>query len=93
LLIFLKTEFMLMSSDGSDLQQLTHFNSPGTPESNAPHQESVAANGAWSPDGKSASVLNLFFPAYETWLITFRGICSGTTRAQVTNFQFPVRRR
>ena len=30
----LKTEFMLMNKDGSGLQQLTHFNTPGYPESN-----------------------------------------------------------
>jgi len=29
----LKTEFMLMDADGSHLQQLTHFNEPGYPES------------------------------------------------------------
>ncbi len=29
----LKTEFMLMDSDGSHLQQITHFNMPGYPES------------------------------------------------------------
>jgi len=29
----LKTEFMLMNSDGTNVQQLTHFNVPGYPES------------------------------------------------------------
>src|SRR5215470_7975632 len=29
----LKTEFMLMNADGSNLQQLTHFNVPGYSES------------------------------------------------------------
>jgi hypothetical protein len=29
----IKTEFMLMNTDGSGLQQLTHFRTPGYPES------------------------------------------------------------
>jgi Tol biopolymer transport system component len=69
--IFLKTEFMMMNSDGSGLEQLTHFNYSGYPESDPPQQGSVAANGEWSPDGKSISVLNLFFPNYQTWAIGF----------------------
>jgi DNA-binding beta-propeller fold protein YncE len=71
--IFLKTEFMMMDRDGSHLEQVTHFNSPGYPESNPPQQGSVAANGEWSPDGKWISVFNLFFPNYQTWSIAFRG--------------------
>jgi hypothetical protein len=65
----LKTEFMLMNSDGTGLQQLTHFNQPGYLESSK--RGSVAANGVWSLDGKSVEVLNLFFPEYETWTIQF----------------------
>jgi Tol biopolymer transport system component len=74
--LFLKTEFMLMDSDGSNLEQLTHFNYSGYPESNAPGQGSVAANGEWSPDGRWISALNLFFPNYQTWSIAFEGGCS-----------------
>jgi hypothetical protein len=59
-----------------NLQQLTHFNSPAYPESNAPYQGSVAASGVWRPDGASISALNLFFPIYQTWSIDFRGPCS-----------------
>ena len=73
----LKTEFMLMNKDGSGLQQLTHFNTPGYAESNPVGRGSVAANGAWHPDGRSISVINLFFPTYETWTITFSGNCGG----------------
>jgi Tol biopolymer transport system component len=72
----LKTEFMLMNNDGTDLQQLTHFNVPGYPESDPPQQGSVAAVGAWSPDGNSITALNLFFPNYQTWSITFHGYCN-----------------
>jgi Tol biopolymer transport system component len=73
--IFLKTEFMMMDRDGKNLEQLTHFNYPGYPESNRPHRGSVAANGEWSPDGKQISALNLFFPKYEAWTLSFSG-CS-----------------
>jgi Tol biopolymer transport system component len=73
--IFLKTEFMMMNSDGSGLEQLSHFNYTGYPESNPSNQGSVAANGEWNPDGKSISALNLFFPNYQTWSLDFRG-CS-----------------
>ena len=69
----LKTEFMMMNKDGSDLRQVTHFNVPGYSESLA--KGSVAANGEWAPDGRSISVLNLFFPKYRSWDIVFRGTC------------------
>jgi Tol biopolymer transport system component len=78
--LFLKTEFMLMNKDGSSLRQLTHFNSSGYPESNTLGRGSVAANGEWAPDGRSVSVLNLFFPTYETWTINFKGSCGGDAR-------------
>jgi Tol biopolymer transport system component len=74
--IFLKTEFMMMNTDGSHLEQLTHFNYSGYPESDAPSQGSVAANGEWSPDGKSISALNLFFPNYQTWSMVFDAQCA-----------------
>jgi Tol biopolymer transport system component len=72
----LKTEFMLVNKDGSGLQQLTHFNQPGYPEYSK--NGSVAANGVWSPDGRSIDVLSLHFPGYETWTIRFDGPCGGT---------------
>ncbi len=70
--LFLKTEFMLMNADGSGLEQLTYFNTPGHEESNTGGRLSVAANGEWHPDGTSISALNLFFPTYETWTIRFK---------------------
>ena len=74
--LFLKTEFMLMDKDGRRLQQVTHFNTPGYPESNKPGQRSVAAVGVWRQDGRSISTLNLSkFPEYEGWTITFSGPC------------------
>jgi Tol biopolymer transport system component len=75
--LFLKTEFMLMDSNGGGLKQLTHFNSQGYPESDPPQQGSVAANGEWRPDGKAISALNLFFPSYQTWSLGFSGLCGG----------------
>lgn len=78
--LFLKTEFMLMDRDGKHLLQLTHFNSPGYPESNPRKQGSVASNGVWNPDGGTISALNLFFPAYQTWSISFNGRCGVNVR-------------
>jgi Tol biopolymer transport system component len=69
--IFLKTEFMMMNSDGTNLHQVTHFNYPGYPESDPAFQGSVAANGEWSPDGECISAQNLFFPSYQVWWISF----------------------
>lgn len=74
--LFLETEFMLMRTDGSHLEQLTHFNVPGYIESNPPGHTTVAAIGAWSLDGRSISALNLVFPNYQTWTIDFEGRCN-----------------
>jgi hypothetical protein len=74
--LFLETEFMLMNSDGSNLQQLTHYNTPGYPESNEPPQRTAAAIAAWNNlGGTSLSALNLIFPYYQTWSIEFQGGC------------------
>ncbi len=74
--LFLKTEFMIIDKDGSNLRQVSHFNQPGYPEFS--YQGSVASNGTWNPDGKSISALNLFFPNVKGWDITFAGSCGGT---------------
>lgn len=71
----LKTEFMMMDKDGSNLRQITHFNQPGFPEHST--ASGVAANGQWSPDGSTISALNLFFPKYASWEIVFQGKCAG----------------
>jgi Tol biopolymer transport system component len=89
--LFLETEFMLMDSDGSHLVQLSHFNSPGYPESNPPNQKTVAAVGAWNRDSRSISALNLIFPNYQTWSISFYGLCATVLRPEAQNF-FPIRR-
>jgi len=80
--LLLHTEFMLMNSDGSGQHQITHFNWSDYPESNARGRGSVAANGEWRPDGRAISVLNLFFPIYETWTIAFNGSCGGDVRVR-----------
>jgi Tol biopolymer transport system component len=76
--LFLKTEFMLMNKDGSGLQQLTHYNSPGYPDYDK--RGGVAANGEWYPDGRSISALHLFFPEVEASIITFKGPCGNRSR-------------
>ncbi len=75
---FLKTEFMMMNKDGSNLRQISHFNEPGFPEYSS--VDSVAANAEWSPDGTTLSALSLHFPDYLSWQITFAGSCGGTAR-------------
>ena len=74
----LKTEFMIMDKDGSNMRQLTHFNVPGYRESS--YSGSVAAIGEWSPDGTSISVLNLFFPKYKSWEIEFNANCGAQSQ-------------
>lgn len=75
----LRTEFMLMDSDGSNLRQLTHFNQRGYPEYT--DERSVAAGPAWSPDGSQLAAAQLLagghFPAQVTWIISFKGNCGG----------------
>jgi len=66
----IKTEFMLMNKDGSDLVQLTHFREPGYPEYSS--KGGIAATPGWSYDGRSANLSRLFFPDYEYWEVIFR---------------------
>jgi Tol biopolymer transport system component len=70
----IKTEFMLMNRDGSQLTQLTHFLQPGYPEY-AKKNTGIAANGVWSPDGRTLSLRRLLFPNYEDWDLEFTGAC------------------
>ncbi|MCC6587042.1 MAG: PD40 domain-containing protein [Bryobacterales bacterium] len=67
----IKTEFMLLDAETGDLRQLTHFKEKGYPEYGA----GIAANGDWSPDGRSLSLNRLVFPNYEYWDIHFQGAC------------------
>jgi Tol biopolymer transport system component len=71
--LFLRTEFMLINKDGTGLQQVTHYNSPGYPEYEK--RGGLAANGDWHPDGRSISAQTLFLPNTEPWTITFKGPC------------------
>ncbi len=77
----LKTEFMLMDSDGSHLQQITHFNMPGYPESQA--KKTVAAVAGFSADGSElfATVMSNKNAFTKTnWVITFEGRCGNAHR-------------
>jgi hypothetical protein len=69
----IKTEFMLMNKDGSDLTQLTHFREPGYPEYSS--RGGIAAAPEWSHDGRSVYLARLFFPDYEYWDLAFEGPC------------------
>lgn len=70
----LKTEFMIMNSDGTQLEQLTHFNVPGFPESQPGN--TVAAIAVFSDDGRSlfATVMAANF-GKTNWKITLAGPC------------------
>jgi Tol biopolymer transport system component len=76
-ILSLKTEFMLMNSDGTDLRQLTHFQVPGYPE--YAHDGSTAAVAWFNADGTELTALQLLsgkrFPNYDVWKITFSGSC------------------
>jgi hypothetical protein len=75
----LKTEFMLMDVDGSNLVQLTHFGQAGYPESTT--ETSVAATATFSADGSQLIAAQLLtgahFPEQVTWIITLAGRCGG----------------
>ncbi len=77
----LKTEFMLMDSDGTHLQQITHFNMPGYPESQA--KKTVAAVAGFSADGSQlfATVMSNKNAFTKTnWIVTFEGRCGNARR-------------
>lgn len=67
----IKAEFMLMNTDGSALQQLTHFRTPGYAESSP----GIAATGFWSEDGRTIYAQSLIFPNYDNWIIKLYGNC------------------
>lgn len=74
--ISLQTEFMLMDADGTHLQQITHFNVPGYPESQ--WGGTVAAVASFMNDGSElfATVMAPDFSFTKTnWMITFAGSC------------------
>jgi len=61
----LKTEFMIMDIDGSNLEQLTHFRTPGFPE----YHEGIASTGYWNDAGTIIYAHSLEFPDYHFWEI------------------------
>lgn len=72
----LKTEFMMMDSDGRHLQQLTHFNEPGYPESQKEH--TIAAVAFFIGDGSQLYAMVMAPEFTKTnWIITFKGRCGG----------------
>lgn len=69
----IKTEFMLMDKDGSNLRRVTRYFEKGAPEYS--EKNGIAAVGAWSPDGARFSAISLVFPNYQVWDIQFEGRC------------------
>lgn len=70
----LKTEFMMISADGSHLQQLTHFNTPGFPESQP--GRTIAAVAGFLDNGTQALATVMADGFHKTnWIITFEGRC------------------
>jgi hypothetical protein len=71
----LKTEFMLMDANGGHLQQLTHYNWPGYPESQ--RDRTVAAVGWFTLDGSQIYAMVMKLPEFTgmSWMITFAGHC------------------
>jgi Tol biopolymer transport system component len=76
----LRAEDFLMDSDGRNNVQLTHFNTPGSPENAG--EQSAATKAAWSPDGSRLLLEQLMMGrSYQTkersrfHLLTFAGAC------------------
>lgn len=77
----LKTEFMLMDIGGGHLQQVTHFNEPGYPESQG--KKTIAAVAGFVADGTQlfSTVMSTDKSFGKTnWVINFEGTC-GNSRA------------
>lgn len=76
----LRAEDFVISADGGQLQQLTHFNSPGFAESTT--EQSAATKAAWSPDGSQLILEQLMMgKSYNSndrsrfYRLTFAGRC------------------
>lgn len=83
----LKTEIMLMDLDGGHLQQITHFNSPGYPESLG--KQAVAAVGGFIGDGSQMFVMVMstdFKFGKTNWIVTFDGPCGNQSRDGLSRF-------
>jgi hypothetical protein len=75
----LVADLYLMDADGSDKVRLTHFNTPGYPESSK--DRSIVTKMAWSPDGRQIvfgrGLIGNFEESGQLWMLTFRGPCGG----------------
>lgn len=73
----LKTDEMLMTTDGTNLEQITHFNTPGYPEYSS--QRTIAGRSMWNGAGTQLIVdrlhTGLQYPNEDAWLVTFSGPC------------------
>lgn len=67
----IKTEFMLMDPNGTNLQQLTHFCDTGYFESGG----GIAAVGYFGPGDSCIYAQSLLYPDYNDWVINFYGDC------------------
>ena len=74
-----KTELMIMNSDGTGVQQLTHFNTPSYAEYSP--EKSAAGTPEWSADGRQIIIDDLFlgarYPQRRWFKITFSEACGG----------------
>jgi Tol biopolymer transport system component len=71
----LRAELFLMDADGSNVAQLSHFNTSGYPEY-TPGQASIATKATWSPDG-TAIVQEQHIAGIPSvlWVFTLAGPC------------------
>lgn len=67
----IKTEFMLMDPNGTNLQQLTHYCDTGFFESGG----GIAAVGYFGSGDSCIYAQSLLFPDYNDWIIHFYGDC------------------
>ena len=71
----LAAELFLMDSDGKNVVQLSHFNTPGYPEY-TPGKTSIATKDTWSPDGTQILQEQHFAGLPSVlWMFTFAGPC------------------
>jgi uncharacterized protein (TIGR03437 family) len=78
---YLHNEMFLMNVDGTDVQQLTHFNDPTAPEYSPQFGDALYA--IWSLDGTQLMIYSgtaeVQVPGGNSqWLLTFTGACGGS---------------
>ncbi len=74
----LKTELMLMDADGTNVQQLTNFNTKGYREYSS--KRTIPAASTWSPDGTRIIFMQIltggeFLGNRNFWELSFEGNC------------------